>query len=177
MARMRSRLLKMAKLMYSCNGCGIAAPQVGISKRAMIIDCGTAEEGEELAQDPIFFINPVVKETWGEQVAGDEGCLSIPGISVPIKRFEGILVEALDLDGRPFEKRAEGFEARAMQHELDHLDGQTMFERLDPVSRIDAFREYEQALAAGARPGDTGGDCQPQPQPQPQPRPQPRSKP
>jgi peptide deformylase len=145
---------QMAKLMYKNSGCGLAAPQVGLSKRIMVVDCSVPEDDEEFVEDPVYFINPVVKRTWGESILADEGCLSIPGIQVGIERLDGIEVEALDLDGNSFSVEAEGFMARALQHELDHLDGITMFEHLDPITRIDAFKEFEEAKAAGAKPGD-----------------------
>jgi peptide deformylase len=146
----------MAKLMYKSQGCGLAAPQVGISKRLIVIDVTPPDEdGEVTEHNPVFFINPVVKRLWGEKEICDEGCLSIPGIQVPIERFDSIEVEALDLDGEPFILEADGFFARALQHEIDHLEGMTMFEHLDPIERIQAFKEYEEALKAGAKPGDT----------------------
>ncbi|MDR3052529.1 MAG: peptide deformylase, partial [Coriobacteriales bacterium] len=123
---------QMAKLMYKSQGCGLAAPQVGISKCLIVVDIDP--DAEETG--PLFFINPVIKRTGGEKIEGDEGCLSIPGISVPIKRWEIIEVEALDLEGDSFTVEAEGFPARALQHELDHLRGTTMFEHLDPIARI-----------------------------------------
>jgi peptide deformylase len=153
---LRGKARQMAKLMYKSNGCGIAAPQVGLLKRLMVVDVSTAEEGEEPPQDPVYFVNPEVVRSWGEPEQADEGCLSIPGIQIPIQRPTGIEVTALDLQGEPFSIEAEGFMARAIQHELDHLDGTTMFEHLDPIARARTFREYEQALRQGAKPGDTG---------------------
>jgi peptide deformylase len=156
---MRSKAKQMAKLMLKSKGCGIAAPQVGISKRLMIVDASIAEpveEGQPLPEpDPLYFVNPRVVRSWGEQKAEDEGCLSIPGITIPIERHYNIAVEAQDLDGEPFSVEAEDFFARAIQHEMDHLDGKTMFEHLDPVQRSQAFRRYEDALREGAKPGDT----------------------
>jgi peptide deformylase len=154
--KLKSTAKQMAKLMYKSAGCGLAAPQVGISKRLLVIDVTPPDEDGEVAEkDPIFFINPVIVRAWGEKEVADEGCLSIPGIQIPIERYTNIEVEALDLDGEGFVFEAEGFAARAVQHELDHLEGTTMFEHLDPIERIAAFKEYEEALKAGAKPGDT----------------------
>lgn len=150
---------QMAELMYQSQGCGLAAPQVGIGKRIIVVDVTPPDEdGEVLEKNPTFYINPVVKRLWGEKEVGDEGCLSIPGIQVPIERFNNIEVEAIGLDGVRFAVSAEGFHARALQHELDHLDGTTMFEHLDAIDRIEKLKEYEQALKSGAKPGDTSID-------------------
>jgi peptide deformylase len=154
--RLRSTARQMAKLMYKSQGCGLAAPQVGIGKRLIVVDVTPPDEnGKVVEKNPTFFINPVIKRLWGEQEVCDEGCLSIPGIQIPIERPSNIEVEALDLDGEPFTVEAEGFYARALQHEIDHLEGTTMFEHLDPIERIQAFEEYKEALRAGAKPGDT----------------------
>ncbi|MCL1891339.1 MAG: peptide deformylase [Coriobacteriia bacterium] len=154
--KLRSTAKSMAKLMYKSSGCGLAAPQVGIPLRMIVVDCNFAADGEEAIESPTFYINPQVTYQGGEQEIDEEGCLSIPGISIPIKRFTRITVEALDLDGEPFVVEAEGFHARALQHELDHLDGTTMFEHLNPLDRIKAFEVYEEAVQGGAKPGDTG---------------------
>jgi len=158
--KLRSTAKNMAKLMYESNGCGIAAPQVGISKRLMVIDCtivdpSDEEEEEKPVQNPTFYINPQIVAHSEEKIVDDEGCLSIPGITVPIKRYTAITVEALNLKGETFVVEAEDFHARAIQHELDHLDGKTMFEHLDTISRIEAFKAYDDALLRGAKPGDT----------------------
>ena len=153
---LRATAEQMADLMYESQGCGLAAPQVGISKRLIIVDVTPPDEdGEVREKNPVYFINPVIKRLWGGKETDEEGCLSIPGIQIPIERFNNIEVEALDLDGAPFTVEAEGFHARALQHELDHLDGKTMFEHLGAIERIEAFKRYEEALKAGAQPGDT----------------------
>jgi peptide deformylase len=159
MKKMKSVAKQMARLMYKNEGCGLAAPQVGLSKRLVVLDVGQAQEGEngeEPPKNPVFYVNPQVKKLWGEKAVGDEGCLSIPGITIPIERYNNIIVDALDSEGQPFTTEAEGFHARALQHELDHLEGMTMFEHLDPIERITYLRDYEAAVAAGAKPGDTG---------------------
>ncbi|MDR1014104.1 MAG: peptide deformylase [Coriobacteriales bacterium] len=154
--KLRSTVKQMAKLMYRSQGCGLAAPQVGIAKRLVVIDVTKPDdEGEVRDKKPLVFINPVITRQGGEKEVCEEGCLSIPGIQIPIERFGTVEVEALDLEGKPFAVEAEGFFARALQHEIDHLEGKTMFEHLDPIERIEALKEYEAALKAGARPGDT----------------------
>ena len=152
---LRKLAKQMAKAMYKNDGCGLAAPQVGVTKRMVVIDCDQDETGE---QDPIVLVNPVLVETWGDAVKADEGCLSIPGISVPIERPAFARVRYFDLDGEEWEIEGDGLLGRCLQHELDHLDGVTMFERCDPMARIQALRDYEAAVAAGAKPGETSLD-------------------
>ena len=127
-------------------GVGIAAPQVGVLRRAVVIDVG--EGKHEL-------VNPVIVEQSGDQCGG-EGCLSIPGISCEIERPDHVVVEAYDLNANLIRYEASGdLFCVCLQHEIDHLHGNTMFERLKPMQRIKAVKEYQDALARGARPGET----------------------
>ena len=150
---------EMAELMYDTQGCGLAAPQIGLSKRFIVVDPDwgiiESEDGEPNPPDPHYLVNPVIRRLWGDKETLAEGCLSVPGITVPIERYEFAEVEALDLYGELQVFEAEGFAARVLQHEIDHLDGKTLFERLDPLQRIEALQQYEIALSAGAKPGDT----------------------
>lgn len=142
---------QMAKAMYKNDGCGLAGPQLGVTKRIVVIDCDT----ESNEQNPIVLVNPVLMETKGDPVTENEGCLSCPGISVPITRPPWARVRYFDLDGEEWEIEGDGLLGRCLQHELDHLDGITMFERAEPLVRIEALQAYERARAAGARPGET----------------------
>lgn len=147
---------KMAKIMYKYDGCGLAGPQVGIHKQIIVIDTTLPpEEGEKRQENPIFILNPHITKLSEETETGGEGCLSIPGITIDIERSTYVEMEAMDLDGEIIEISAEGFDARALQHELDHLEGITMFEHLDVVARSAKLKEYDEALAAGAKPGET----------------------
>lgn len=148
------RLAKqMAQAMYKNNGCGIAAPQVGVLKRLVVIDCDQTDDPAD--RDPIIMVNPVLMETKGEPVTEGEGCLSCPGVTVPITRPPWSRVRYFDLDGEEWEIEGDGLLGRCLQHELDHLEGKTLFESCDPMTRIQVLKEYEEARAAGARPGDT----------------------
>lgn len=142
---------QMLNTMYANNGCGLAAPQVGVNKRIVVIDCLTEDE----KPDPIVLINPVVVETKGEMIEAEEGCLSIPGISVPVTRPEIARVQYYDLDGNLCERESGGLLGRCFQHEIDHLDGKTLFESCNPMDRVKALHDYSVALANGAKPGDT----------------------
>jgi len=142
---------QMAKIMYKSNGVGLAAPQVGMLQRLIVIDCDDTPR-----KNPITLVNPEIEETWGEVVTAKEGCLSIPGISVPIARPEFARVRYFDLDGEECTIEGNGLLGRCLQHEIDHLNGRTMFEAAGPMERIQALRDYEFALAHGAKPGDVG---------------------
>lgn len=142
---------QMAKDMYKNDGCGLAAPQVGVLKRLIVIDCDVESE----RQNPITLVNPEVIETSGDPVTEDEGCLSLPGISVPITRQPFARVRYFDLDGNECTIEGDGLLGRCLQHEIDHLNGRTLFESCSPIDRLRALQEYEAALAAGAKPGQT----------------------
>ncbi|MCQ2495106.1 MAG: peptide deformylase [Lachnospiraceae bacterium] len=106
----------MLDTMYEANGVGLAAPQVGILKRLVVID--VSEEGDE----PIILINPEIIDKDGSQT-GEEGCLSVPGKSGVVTRANYVKVRAFDENMDVFELEGNGLLARAIQHELDHLDG------------------------------------------------------
>lgn len=142
---------QMAKTMYKNNGCGIAAPQVGVLKRIIVIDC----DQEDGRQDPITLINPEIIELRGNEVTDEEGCLSCPGVAVPICRKEYAVVEFWGLDGERYSIEGDGLLGRCLQHEIDHLNGKTLFESCDAATRIKALRDYDIAKAAGAKPGET----------------------
>ncbi len=145
---------QMAKLMYSNNGCGIAAPQVGLNSRMVVIDVDW--DGEDAStKNPIFFVNPVIEELAGDPVIDAEACLSCPGISVPVKRHPFARVSYFDLDGEQWEIEGDGLLGRCLQHEIDHLDGRTLFESCIPEVKLKALQAYDQARKMGAKPGDT----------------------
>ena len=114
--RNRELIEDMIDTMYEANGVGLAAPQVGVLKRIVVID--VSEEGDS----PIVLINPVITEADGEQT-GAEGCLSVPGKSGVVTRANHVKVKALDENMEPFELEGTELLARAIQHELDHLEG------------------------------------------------------
>ncbi len=142
---------QMINTMYKNNGCGLAAPQVGVTKRLVVIDCDQEHWGE----NPLVLINPEIVETHGELVVDSEGCLSLPGINVPIKRPAWARVQYYDLDGELWELESDGLLGRCLQHEIDHLNGKTMFEACSAQDKIKALKDYEIAREAGAKPGET----------------------
>jgi peptide deformylase len=109
----------MLATLYSIpNGVGLAAPQVGVSTRLVVIDVNR----EDLDSKPLVLINPKIQSLEGE-VVDEEACLSIPDVTADIKRAERAFVTAINLDGEEFSVESEGFFARVLQHEIDHLDG------------------------------------------------------
>ncbi len=135
---------QMLKFMVESNGIGLAAPQVGISKKMVVVHVG---EGH----DPLILINP--KVTWKSNTTESyvEGCLSLPSIEGPVERPLKIKVRAQHPEnGEEYEFEAEGLEARCIQHELDHLDGVLFIDHLAPKDRFEVqggLRDLERALA------------------------------
>ena len=126
-AELRSVILDMIDTMYDEVGIGLAAPQVGVALRLIVV-------GDEEGHGAQALINPVIAVHGGEATA-EEGCLSIPGVFAPVTRSAWVRVEAHDADGTSVSIEARGLRARLFQHELDYLDGILFIDRLDPVTR------------------------------------------
>jgi len=126
----REVIRAMFDCMYRERGIGLAAPQVGISQRIFVLDV-ERESGE---RSKFALVNPLIKESSGS-IVGEEGCLSIPGIHADVKRRAEVVFEGLDEGGAPVVVRGDGLLARALQHELDHLDGVLFVDRLSPIRR------------------------------------------
>ncbi|MCC4114504.1 peptide deformylase [Aromatoleum toluclasticum] len=122
----RQLVKDMAETMYEAPGIGLAATQVDVHKRVVVID--VSEDRSDLR----VFINAEILEKSGEHI-GEEGCLSVPGIYESVRRAERVLVKALDAAGEPFELEADGLLAVCIQHELDHLEGKVFVEYLSPL--------------------------------------------
>ncbi len=139
----------MVNTMYAASGIGLAANQVGIPQRLCVIDTSQREEKGSL----IVLINPLILEVEGS-VEAEEGCLSIPGCSTMIKRAEKVHVRGLTIDGKPIEIEGTGLLARALQHEIDHLDGLLIFDRMSPIKRKFFKRRYKKTLSTLASAND-----------------------
>ena len=127
----------------SDSGIGLAAPQVGIQRQIFVWD---------MDDEPMVILNPTIVESDGEWVY-DEGCLSIPGLYVEMTRPKTVLMKGIDMNGNEISLEADELEARLFQHELDHLNGVLMFDRMQPEQRKQALAEYkklsEQASPVG----------------------------
>lgn len=126
----------MAKSMYDAPGIGLAATQVGVQKRVIVLD---------IDDGLMALCNPRIVDPSEETEIDDEGCLSFPGVFIPIERPVSCVCEAVDLKGNPVRITAEGLFARALQHETDHLDGLLIIDRATPAERRAALRRYREA--------------------------------
>ena len=120
----------MFETMYAARGVGLAAPQIGVSRRLFVMDCSGGHDPEAR----VVLVNPVVLSVEGDQT-GDEGCLSFPGVFFPVKRSLRAVVRAQGLDGEEFEFDGLELEARCMLHETDHCDGVVFLDRTTPLKR------------------------------------------
>lgn len=125
----------MARAMYDAPGVGLAAPQIGVLKRVIVLD---------LDDGLIVLCNPKIVEFSEETEVEDEGCLSFPGITVPVARSREVTCEALNLEGKSVSVHAAELLARALQHEIDHLDGVLIIDRATPEDRKVALRQYNE---------------------------------
>lgn len=130
----------MTETMHAVRGIGLAANQVGILKRLCVVDTSIREEKSSL----IVLINPVILVKEGKEEA-EEGCLSLPGYLQTIKRSAKVVVRALDREGKPVEIEATGLLARVFQHEIDHLDGLLIIDRISPIKREFFKRRYKKS--------------------------------
>ena len=128
-ARIRDLVKDMLETMYDASGIGLAATQVDVHERLVVID--VSEERNQ----PLVLINPEIVWASEDKQVGDEGCLSVPGIYDGVERSRSIRVRALDADGQSRELEAEGLLAVCIQHEMDHLKGKVFVEYLSPLKR------------------------------------------
>jgi peptide deformylase len=142
----------MVETMYAKRGVGLAAIQVGALERIFIVDAAIVHRGEELDEEeekeeeekpPIVFINPKIEWLSDEKETSDEGCLSFPGIYVPIERSLQARIRAFDLEGNEFAMEAKNLFARALQHEIDHLDNRLLIDHVGPLKRQSIKRKMD----------------------------------
>ena len=134
----------MTETMYSANGIGLAATQVNVHKRLLVLDI--SENQDQLR----VYINSQILSSEGEQ-DHEEGCLSVPGIYANVKRAENITIRAQDSDGNTFEEQAEGLHAVCIQHEMDHLIGRLFVDYLSPLKRNMVRKKLEKQRKVAAK--------------------------
>jgi len=137
---------RMFELMREFRGVGLAAPQVGHNLRLFIVNpTGNPE-------DDRVYANPMLFDAEGEEIA-EEGCLSLPGIHANVPRATSLRIKAYDVEGKPFERQETGYVARICQHELDHLNGILLTDRMGPTAKLEnrkILKDLEDQYAAGA---------------------------
>jgi peptide deformylase len=144
---LRKLAKRMIRIMHDAPGVGLAAPQIGVLQRLLVYD---------VDDDPRVLVNPQLDEFSDEIEETDEGCLSVPGVTMPVSRPVSLRVRAVDGDGEPLEFHAEGLEARVIQHEFDHLEGVLIVDRTSRSARAAALRELRDREDAGLH-GAVGG--------------------
>lgn len=150
--RVRATAQAMVETMYAARGIGLAGPQVGFPFRLVTINLTGKPE------DLRVYVNLEIRSATGDEVS-DEGCLSFPGLSARVHRAQAVVFVAAGLDGQEIEQAADGLLARALQHEVDHLDGILLVNRLRPAERArhsGFLKEMERGVASGRRPGPAG---------------------
>jgi len=146
----------MAETMYAAPGIGLAAPQVGVGERVIVVDIPADEEHGRPGTGLLKLVNPVIAERDGE-IVWEEGCLSVPDLTATVRRARRILLRAWTTEEKEIEIEAEDLVAVALQHELDHLDGVLFLDRLSRLKR-DLYRKRQQKQgrqsgSASSRPG------------------------
>ena len=134
----------MIETMYSANGIGLAATQVNVHKRLLVLDVSEDQD------QPRVYINPQILSHSGEQ-NHEEGCLSVPGIYASVKRAENVAIEAQDEDGKSFDEQLEGLHAVCVQHEMDHLIGRLFVDYLSPLKRNMVRKKLEKQKKVAAK--------------------------
>ncbi|MBI2098395.1 MAG: peptide deformylase [Candidatus Wildermuthbacteria bacterium] len=151
---------QMIETMYGSQGIGLAAPQVGISKKLIIVE--TSDDPRATVREttrhirgkpalpnrgrPLAFLNPVIVKKSKETAIDEEGCLSLPGIFVPVKRAESIEILCQTADGSKVRVEAGGLTARIFQHEIDHLNGKLIINHLDPLKKLKVRRQLKELV-------------------------------
>ncbi len=141
---LRTLVDEMFATMAVADGAGLAAPQIGVSRRILVVDVRHSE-GDHAR---VALVNPVITERSEREARDVEGCLSIPGVKESVRRPVGVVVEGFDPSGEPLRVEAEGLYARALQHEVDHLDGVLFIDYLSPLKRNLLLRKYRKLREA-----------------------------
>jgi peptide deformylase len=137
------RLIKdMFETMYDAEGIGLAGPQVGVSRRVIVVDV----QDDEV--EPFALVNPRIVESGAKTEKAEEGCLSMPGLAAAVQRPDRVVVEGLNEEGEPVRVEAEGLLGRCLQHEIDHLDGVLFIDRVSPLTRNMLLKKWKKGQAS-----------------------------
>jgi peptide deformylase len=155
---LRQLAADMLETMYDEPGIGLAAPQVGVPLRLVVVDTEWTEEDAERA--PLVLVNPEISEREG-RIVWTEGCLSVPDFSADVERAERVVLRATGLDGEPIVEEARGLRAVCFQHELDHLDGLLFIDRISRLKRELYVQKRKKALREEGGSWTTAGERPP----------------
>jgi peptide deformylase len=136
----------MIETMRASSGVGLAAPQIGVNQRVIVVEYAEVSDDPEAPSKPpklYVVVNPEIARHSRETVAGNEACLSLPGYFGEVDRYESVTVKGLNRHGKPFKLKASGWLARVFQHEIDHTQGTLYIDRADQVWRIEEDEEEE----------------------------------
>jgi peptide deformylase len=151
---LQAEVTRMGELMHDALGVGLAATQLGVLHRVLVY--------KAYADDPLTaLVNPTVEWSSEELETGEEGCLSLPGVHVEVERAARVRVRGQDETGKELEIEAEGLDARVIQHEVDHLNGVLILDRISRQARKEAMRAMREAQAEGRTPTGAGGQATP----------------
>jgi peptide deformylase len=142
-ADIRDLLETMTQRLRSMNGAGLAAPQIGAQVKAVVVEVRRTDVFPDRPECPLTcMVNPVVLERGDEEVLGWEGCFSVPGLMGLVPRADSVVASYLDQDGRRIEQSFEGYIARVVQHEIDHLDGIEFVDRMRDMTSLTTVQNY-----------------------------------
>jgi len=140
----------MVETMRQAPGVGLAAPQVDVSQRVIVVEYAESSEEPEAPEPPpklFIVVNPEIVRRSRESIMGTEGCLSLPGLMGEVERHEWVTIKGLDRQGNSFKKKARGWLARIFQHEIDHLDGILFIDRATEIWRVEEVESSDGRLA------------------------------
>lgn len=144
---LRALVRDMFETMYHADGIGLAAPQIGVSRRIIVVDLRRSEEDEAEEPQRVALVNPVITWSSDDMYKQSEGCLSIPGLEEVVQRPVSVRVQGKDPDGNDVEIDAEDLYARALQHEIDHIDGILFIDRVSPLKRRMLLKKWKKLEA------------------------------
>jgi len=147
--QLRQLVADMFETCEAEEGAGLAAPQIGVSQRVFVIDCAEDPDDPQSPVQRFAAVNPEIIAAEGE-IPSEEGCLSIPGLRDTIMRRARVTLAAFDIDGKPFQIEARGLVARAIQHEVDHLEGILFIDRLSSLKRQLLKRQLDEIAEQAA---------------------------
>jgi peptide deformylase len=149
----------MVETMHEYDGVGVAAPQVHVSLRLAVLEVPASDDRTRAAVPLMVIVNPKLTPVGEERMADWEGCLSVPDLRGIVPRHRRVRLEALDREGRPIQLEADGFFARVLQHECDHLDGRVYLDRMAGMRSLSFLREFQRRRADELRRDEEDGDA------------------